>query len=77
VGIAATGQIGSPTLKINSIVPIGTVAPAQGVVGSPTIRGSAVISVTGVAGSGETGNVLVWSKIIPDNNTIWTEIIAA
>ena len=76
-GVAATGAVGTVTLKINSVIPIVFLPQAQGEVGDVEITGNAVVTPTGVAGSGAVGNVLVWGRIIPDDDTIWTEIIAA
>ena len=42
-----------------------------------TVKGGSSVTVGGVAGSGEVGTVLVWGRIIPEEDTVWTQIIAA
>ena len=42
-----------------------------------TMPGGSSATVGGVAGSGQVGSVLVWSRIIPEEDTIWTQIVAA
>ena len=41
------------------------------VVGTVTVDAAANASVTGVAATGEIGNVVVWSQIIPAQNANW------
>ena len=75
-GLAATASVGTVTQRTTAVIPAVSLA-ATGAVGTVTVSGGSSATVGGVAGSGEVGTVLVWSRIIPEEDTIWTQIVAA
>ena len=76
-GLSATSAVGAVTQRTTAVIPITFDPEAVGQVGSVTVTGGATVNLTGVEGSGQVGTVVVWGRIIPDDDTIWTEIIAA
>jgi hypothetical protein len=77
-GIAGTASVGVVTQRTTAVIPVVFTQNATGVVGAlAEVRGSAIVYPTGVASSGRVGTVLVWGRIVPDENTVWTEIVAA
>ena len=76
-GLEAVSAVGEVTQRTTAVIPITFNPQADAAVGAVTVIGTAVVNVTGVEGSGEVGTVVVWGRIIPDDDTIWTEIIAA
>ena len=75
-GLAATASVGGVTQRTTAVIPAASLA-ATGAVGTVTVTGGSSVTVGGVAGSGEVGTVLVWGRIIPEYDTVWTEIVAA
>jgi len=75
-GLAATASVGGVTQRTTAVIPAASLA-ATGSVGTVTVTGGSSVTVGGVAGSGEVGSVLVWSRILPEEDTIWTQIVAA
>ena len=75
--LSATSAVGSVTQRTTAVIPITFDPEAVGQVGSVTVTGGATVNLTGVEGSGQVGTVVVWGRIIPDEDTVWTEIIAA
>lgn len=77
-GLAATTAVGVVTQRTTQVIPALAPAPAVGEVNDAEVLviGDANVYVTGLSSSAEVGNVLVWGRIIPDSNTVWTEIAA-
>ena len=75
-GVGATGTVGVVSLVTDNNLAAGGLV-GTGAVGTVTVTGGSSASVGGVAGSGQVGSVLVWSRIIPEEDTIWTQIVAA
>ena len=75
-GLSASAAVGTVTQKTSAVLPVPSFAVSGGV-GSITAIGNATVTLTGVSSSGEVGTVLVWGRIVPDPNTVWTEIVAA
>ena len=78
-GIASTGGIGQVTAVTDQTIPVvPSGLSSTALVNAATIvcECDANVSVTGVSAIGGTSSVLLWSKIIPTENTIWTEIAA-
>jgi len=74
-GIAATGIVGTAvTHTDNRFVVTGVQATGQ--VGSVTVIAEATINVTGVYATGVVGPVLVYGRIVPDQDPNWTNIAA-
>ncbi len=76
-GLGATVSVGEVTQRTTAVIPITFTPEAVTAVGSVSVTGTAVVNLTGVVGSGQAGSVVVWGRIIPDEDTLWTEIIAA
>eukprot|EP00919_Chromeraceae_sp_WS-2016_P079065 GHVR01187249.1.p1 GENE.GHVR01187249.1~~GHVR01187249.1.p1 ORF type:complete len:236 (+),score=42.50 GHVR01187249.1:596-1303(+) len=76
-GLSATTAVGIVSQRTTAVIPITFDPQAQGQSGSVTVTGGATINLVGVEGSGRVGTVVVWGRIIPDEDTIWTEIVAA
>ena len=74
-GVAGTGSPGAVTVNFGSNVSA-TGISGTGSVGSVTItEGEGVdVSVTGVYGTGETSQVLVWGQITPSQTPSWSAI---
>ena len=49
---------------------------STGEVGDVTTTGGAVVSPTGVSATGEMTSPTVWGRIVPEPDTVWTEIAA-
>ena len=77
-GLAATTAVGQVTNRTSQVLPVSAPTPAVGEVNDAevVVIGDANVYVTGLSSSAEVGNVLVWGRIIPDSNTVWTEIAA-
>ena len=69
-------SVGTVTQRTTAVIPAVSLA-ATGAVGTVTVSGGSSATVGGVAASGQVGSVLVWGRIIPDYDTVWTEIVAA
>ena len=69
-------SVGTVTQRTTAVIPAVSLA-ATGAVGSVTVSGGSSATVGGVAASGQVGSVLVWSRFIPEEDTIWTQIVAA
>ena len=77
VGVGATpGQATAVTDQIIPVVPSGLSSTALVNTATIVCECDANVNVTGVSAIGGTSSVLLWSKIIPPENTIWTEIAA-
>ena len=72
-GVSSTGEVGSVTVTGTAVVPL-TGVSSTGEVGSVTVKASATVIVAGVSAEGLVGQVLVWSHIVPDPGTEYTDI---
>ena len=76
-GLEATGNVGSVTVTGGTGITVNvTGVENTGQVGSVTITGTANVFPTGVSGTGEVTPPIVWGRIVPDPDTVWTEIAA-
>jgi len=76
-GLEATGNVGSVTVTGGTGITVNvTGLEATGAVGSVTVTGGANVFPTGVSGTGEVTPPIVWGRIVPDPDTVWTEIAA-
>jgi hypothetical protein len=71
-GLEATGGVGEVTVAANTNVAITTGVSASGAVGDPTINTENRVIVTGVSATASVGKVLVWSRIVPNQNPSYT-----
>ena len=74
VSFGGTAQVTAVSSQIVPVAPTGIISTGQ--VGSVTVIGDANVYPTGIFATGEASRTTVWGKIIPDANTIWTEIAA-
>ena len=58
---------------VTDVTPSITGFAATGSVGSVTLTGTSFVTLTGVAASGNISNVILWGRIVPSQNAIWTE----
>jgi hypothetical protein len=65
---------GGVTVEVGITVPVTMDARANGLVGEVTVVANANAPVTGVSATGQIGPVLVWGRIIPDQNPSYTPI---
>ena len=74
-GLEATGEVGDGFVIVNETYVYPT-APnaAQGQAGQVTPTGDAIVNVTGVEGTGEAGQVLVWGRIVPNQNPSYNPV---
>ena len=69
-GVAGTSALGTLTLVTNNIIAVTTDALTSAL-GSVTATGEANTSVTGVYGTGEISQILVWGIIVPGQDPSW------
>ena len=70
-GLEATGGVGSVTVEIVVNVEV-TGVEGTGDVGAVTVNAGADVPVTGLEGTGGVGQVLVWGRIVPNQNPSYT-----
>ena len=72
-GVSASGSVGEASVEIRIIVPVtGVSATAQ--VGAVSVTADANVLVSGVSATGRVRPVLVWGKIVPDQNPEYTGV---
>jgi hypothetical protein len=72
-GLQATSALGSVTVELVINVDV-TGVQGTTALGETTETADANVYAIGVQATGEVGNVLVWSRIVPDPGTGWTEV---
>jgi hypothetical protein len=70
-GLQGTGSIGSVSIEVRARAEV-TGVSATGGVGDVTPAADANVYVTGVSATGEIGKVLVWGRIVPNQNPSYT-----
>lgn len=73
-GVGSTATVGEVTQRTSQVLPIVAPAAMSGLVNGPTVSGTAVVTLDGIAAITGEPRVLVWGKILPDEDEIWTEI---
>jgi len=74
-GLEATGEVGNGTvITINTRVIIDAPDAATGEVSEVSTISDAIVNVLGVEGTGEAGQVLVWGRIVPNQNPSYTPV---
>jgi len=74
-GLEATGEVGSGfVIETQTFVFVKAPDAAQGQAGQVTPTGDAFVNVTGVSGTGEAGQVLVWGRIVPNQNPSYNPV---
>ena len=71
-GVAGTGAVG--TVAVGAVVTVTGPSAGTASVGTATSVGDANANVTGLSATGSVGSVLVWSEIIPSQNSNFSAI---
>ena len=76
-GVSATNSVGEETISLVQTVAVSGVGLSlSGTVGTLAIEGTSVVSLTGVSGTGATGEEIIYSLIIPNQTANWVETAA-